>query len=182
MSMIYVTGISGSGKSSVCKELARRGYEAYDTDEGLSAWYENATGLAVARPLGAIGRTTNWYAEHSWRFVRERIEAIAARTAGKTAFICGSAANEIEVWDLFAIVIYLHIDEGTLRHRLATRSGNGFGAEQHELNAILGWYKAGTLRADYQRYGAVIIDATQSLETVVDAVVAEMEKQRHVGN
>jgi dephospho-CoA kinase len=37
MALIFITGISGAGKSTIAKELSRRGYEVYDTDEdGLS--------------------------------------------------------------------------------------------------------------------------------------------------
>lgn len=32
MSLVLITGISTSGKSSIAKELSRRGYEAYDTE------------------------------------------------------------------------------------------------------------------------------------------------------
>lgn len=102
--------------------------------------------------------------------VRGRFEAILGRDTNTYAFICGSAANENEVWDLFDVVIYLAVDERTLRHRLANRSGNDFGKEEHELRAILEWHRTGV--ADYTRYGAVVIDATQSLEAVVDKVVA----------
>ena len=39
MSLIFITGVAGSGKSAVCKELVARGFEAYDTDnDGMTAW------------------------------------------------------------------------------------------------------------------------------------------------
>jgi hypothetical protein len=40
--LVYVTGISGAGKSAVCHELKRRGYEAHDTDEENNAVWVNA--------------------------------------------------------------------------------------------------------------------------------------------
>ena len=38
MTLIYITGVAGVGKTTVLNELKRRGYEAYDADENLSSW------------------------------------------------------------------------------------------------------------------------------------------------
>ena len=41
MSLIYITGISGSGKSTVLRELAKQGYEAHGVDEeGYADWID----------------------------------------------------------------------------------------------------------------------------------------------
>ncbi|MDX6253130.1 MAG: hypothetical protein QOF10_6490 [Kribbellaceae bacterium] len=43
MALIYVTGASGAGKSTVCAELRRRGYPAFGSTEDelrrVLAWY-----------------------------------------------------------------------------------------------------------------------------------------------
>ena len=67
-------------------------------------------------------------------------------------------------------MIYLTIDEHTLRHRLASRTSNDFGRAPEELAAILTWHKVGD--ADFARFGATIIDATLPLHEVVDKVLA----------
>ena len=66
-------------------------------------------------------------------------------------------------------VIYLAIDEQTLRDRLASRTSNDFGKAPTELEAILSWHKVG--ETDYLRLGAAIIDATLPLHDVVDKVL-----------
>lgn len=33
MALIYITGMSGTGKSAVCQELTKRGYQAYEVDD-----------------------------------------------------------------------------------------------------------------------------------------------------
>ena len=39
MALIFITGVAGSGKSAVSKELVARGFEAYDTyNDGITAW------------------------------------------------------------------------------------------------------------------------------------------------
>ncbi len=50
--IIYITGIGGSGKSSVKEELKKRGYEAHDVDEGFANFFniktnEKVTALAL---------------------------------------------------------------------------------------------------------------------------------------
>jgi dephospho-CoA kinase len=43
--LIFVTGSSGAGKSTVREEFARRGFEAYDTDEHeIAQWRNKVTG------------------------------------------------------------------------------------------------------------------------------------------
>ena len=70
MKRVLLTGMSGTGKSTVINELAARGYKAVDTDDhGLSEWVavplDEPTGLAprarlsLARgphPGPAVGR------------------------------------------------------------------------------------------------------------------------------
>ena len=101
--------------------------------------------------------------------VPSKVQALAARADGRLVFLCGSTANEHEVWHLFSRVIYLAIDEQTLRDRLASRRSNDFGKAPHELEAILSWHQVG--EADYREFGAVVVDATLPLHEVVDQVL-----------
>jgi thymidylate kinase len=79
-------------------------------------------------------------------------------------------ANEIEFWDLFAAVIALDVDSGTLQRRLASRTSNDFGKSAHELAQVLSWHS--DARAAYQRAGHLIVDATKPINDVVDEVLA----------
>jgi hypothetical protein len=55
------------------------------------------------------------------------------------------------VWHLFSCVIYLAIDEQTLRARLGLRTSNDFGKASKDLEAILSWHKGA--EADCLRRG-----------------------------
>jgi adenylate kinase family enzyme len=174
MGLVYITGISGAGKSEVCKQLKRRGYSAFGTDEdGISAW-QDANGCLVDTPPRDIWRTNEWQTTHSWRYSRERLEHLAAEAADTPVFVCGTAANENAVWDLFSQVICLFLDnEDELRRRLSERSEDGFGKEPHELAAILSWNK--TNKSNYIRFGAIMVDADQTIEKVVNNVINAVE-------
>jgi dephospho-CoA kinase len=168
--LVLVTGISGSGKSAVCDELKRRGFDAHDTDsEGNAVWVRRATGEVNATPAAPPVRSPEWLAAHEWRVVVDTVEALAERAGDQAVFLCGSTANEEEVWHLFSRVIYLSIDTETLRRRVASRTTNDFGKAEHELAAILAWHSAG--EDAYRRFGAVIVDATRPLAQVVDDVL-----------
>jgi shikimate kinase len=168
--LVYITGISGAGKSAVCHELKSRGYEAHEMDqEDNAVWVNRKTG-EVTRMAGAPAvKSDAWLAEQEWRVVRRKVEALARRAHRRIVFLCGTSANEDEVWDLFSRVIYLAIDEPTLRDRLASRTSKVFGKRPNELEAILSWHKIS--EADYQRFGAVIVDATLPLHEVVEKVL-----------
>jgi len=169
MSLIYVTGNSGAGKSVVGNELRHRGHEAHDVDDdGFAVWVHCTTGVIMPR-ASMSERPAGWLEEQEWRMVPERVEELAARAEDRLAFLCGSTANDIDLWHLFAKVIYLSVDERTLRYRLETRTNNDFGKSAHEQAAILGWNSSREDR--YVGLGAVTVDATQPLGDVVDDVL-----------
>lgn len=168
MPLIWVTGISGSGKSSVATELCARGHRGVDADQdGLSVWVDRSTGAVVPSPEWGQ-RPSSWVTRHAWVLDAERVKALAANARDKHVFLCGSVENEKEVWDSFDQVICLVIDDDTVRRRLAARSNNDFGKSAEELQMVLGWNKA---QAQYREFGATIVDATVPLDLVVDAVL-----------
>jgi shikimate kinase len=167
--LVYVTGVSGSGKSTVCAELVRRGYDARDTDDGISAWFRIADGAEVPTPFADGYRTAEWCAAHEWRYSTERVVRFADAVRGGVGFLCGGAANENEVWSLVDRALYLVVDARTLRERLARRTNNDFGKASDELEAILAWH-AGA--ADHcRRYGIDPVDATRPVDEVVDDIL-----------
>jgi shikimate kinase len=178
MGLVYITGISGAGKSEVCKQLKRLGYSAFDADwDGISAW-QDTNGCLVDTPPRDIWRTHEWQTTHRWCYSRERLEHLAAEAADTPVFVCGSAANENEVWDLFSQVICLFLDNvDELRRRLSERSKDEFGNAPHELAAILSWNK--TNKSSYIRFGAIMVDADQTIEKVVNDVINANERREN---
>ncbi|HEY7148620.1 MAG TPA: AAA family ATPase, partial [Gaiellaceae bacterium] len=72
MPVVLVTGMSGTGKSAVLAELARRGHRVVDTDYG--DWVDESG------------------AERLWR--EDRIAALLDEQAGDTLFVAGCVANQ----------------------------------------------------------------------------------------
>ncbi len=173
MPLIYVTGIAGSGKSAAQKELQRRGYEAHDVDEpGIGAAYNLQTGEIVSIP-DAAERSPEWFEAHTWKMDLEAVKELKARSLHGVIYLCGRAGNESEAWRLFDKVVYLDINDDTLRWRLAVREDNDFGKTEHELQQILKRNKRA--REEFEPLGAVFIDASESLDKVVGEIVKQSQ-------
>src|SRR6202021_2141217 len=137
MSLFYITGISGSGKSEVLTELHNRGYETHGTDEdGIAAFFNRYTGDKITRPHDPEQRNAEWRAKAIWKISRKEGEGLAERAKNKDVFLCGVVENDDEVWDLFSKVIALVVDEDTLYKRITTRTNNNFGKNPEELKII----------------------------------------------
>ncbi|MEW2615812.1 hypothetical protein AB0937_37755 [Streptomyces sp. NPDC047880] len=175
MTLVWVTGNSGTGKSTVCGVLRARGYVALDADEdGFSGWIDRANGEVVTDPPYPVPR--GWLDRYGWEIVRERVMSLAEESRSRIAFLCGSAENEADVLDLFDVIVCLVIDEDVLRHRRATRTTNPFGQHPEELAAALMWNPR--MRAIYERRGETIIDATEPVTEVVDSVIQSVQELR----
>jgi dephospho-CoA kinase len=112
---VLLTGMSGTGKSAVVRELVARGYRAIDTDDG---WCE---------PL-PDGR-------QQWRVAA--IEALLAADDADMLFVAGCEENQVQFHPQFDTIILLSAPVETLVDRLATRTSNSFGKAPGELRRVL---------------------------------------------
>ncbi|MEV6302727.1 hypothetical protein AB0M02_25165 [Actinoplanes sp. NPDC051861] len=173
MTLVWLTGNSGTGKSTVCAMLRASGHVAVDADEdGFCHWIDRVGGEAVANPPDPVPE--GWLHRYGWVIDRERVEALAEESRPGIAFLCGSAENEAEIRDLLDVTVGLVIDDDTLRHRLATRTTNTFGQHPEELAAALDWNPR--MAAILEGCGAVIIDASEPVDTVVNRVMDAVQR------
>src|SRR5690242_17160753 len=121
MSTVLVTGMSGTGKSTVLAELSRRGHRAVDTDYG--GWSRE---VPAADGSGV---------EQLWR--EERIEALLAGAPGGQLFLAGCVANQVTFYPRFAAIVLLSVPEAVLLDRLASRGTNDFGKTAVDRARIL---------------------------------------------
>lgn len=176
MPLVYVTGISASGKSAAFQELRSRGFTAYGVDEdGYGRWVNRRSGADEKFPHEQRDLDIHeWYSEHEWVLDVKKLAWLKDRSRrdNKLVFLCGVAAGEAEAWEYFDLVCALVVDEATIRQRIDLRT-DAFGKQSRELAQILKWNVG--YEDTYRRFGAVIIDGTQPLSVVVDAIVAAAE-------
>jgi broad-specificity NMP kinase len=119
---VLLTGMSGTGKSTVLAELGARGHRVVDLDDD---------GWSVEVPTGD-GEAL----ELLWR--EDRVAELLRPGPDAPHVVAGCASNQGVFYDRFAAVVLLSAPVDVLRDRLATRRTNDFGKDQHELERILG--------------------------------------------
>jgi dephospho-CoA kinase len=112
---VLLTGMSGTGKSSVVRALAARGYKAVDTDDGWS------------QPL-PDGR-------QQWR--EDAIGRLLDTEDADVLFVAGCEENQAQFHPRFDHIVLLSAPVETLLERVATRTGNPYGKSPADLSRIL---------------------------------------------
>ena len=147
MKRVLLTGMSGTGKSSVIGALAARGYKAVDTDDG---WCETL-------PDG----------RQRWR--EEAVEQLLAIEDADVLFVAGWEENQVRFHPRFDVIILLSAPAEILAERLASRTSNSYGKTPGELRRVFDDLQViePLLRnaADYE------ISTTMPLNDVVTAVL-----------
>jgi dephospho-CoA kinase len=121
VAVVLVTGMSGTGKSVVLAELARRGHRVVDTDYG---------GYSEEVPSSDEG---GW--EQLWR--EDRIEALLDQHEAGVLFLSGCVANQGKFYPRFDAVVLLSAPRDVILERVARRDTNNFGKSEVERNRIL---------------------------------------------
>ena len=123
--------LSGTGKTSVCDELQRRGYHAVNGDRELA--YQ---GDPTHRRTGT-GSPRAAHEHHLWHV--DKVRALVARPRTRpVTFFCGGSRNFPTFIDLFDGVFVLEVDLDTLHRRLDERPGRRVGrATQTERELVV---------------------------------------------
>jgi gluconate kinase len=156
-----IEGVSGTGKSSICQELSRRGYAAIDGDRELAYQGDPTTGE----------KTEGFdHAHHIWHV--EKIRRLAANRDDDATFFCGGSRNFKRFIDLFDEIFILDVDADTLNERLDTRPDGEWGKRKSERELIL---RLHATKDDVPSTG-IVLDATKPLGGVVDEILSHVRK------
>lgn len=153
MKRVLITGMSGTGKSSLIASLAALGYKAVDTDDG---WCE-------AQPDG----------RQQWR--EDAIQALLATEDTSVLFVAGCEENQVKFHTWFDHIILLSAPAEVLTQRLGTRTNNPFGKSAGEYRQFLA-----DLAEVEPRLRAIAdceIDTTMPLSEVVRAILKAVDAQ-----
>jgi hypothetical protein len=166
-----IGGVSGSGKTAVCTELGRRGYQAIHGDRELAYLGDPETGT----PADGLRH------EHSASFISEhhiwhvdKVQALVANQDEAVTFFCGGSRNFSSFIDLFDGVFILEVDVDTMNRRIDERVAadpTDWGGTQAERDITARMYhtKEGVPK------NGVIIDATTPLARVVDEILRQCD-------
>jgi dephospho-CoA kinase len=156
-----VEGVSATGKTSVCHELRRRGFQAVNGDRELAYQGDPETGAAT---------DTASHHHHIWDV--DHVRALVADDREPVTFFCGGSRNFGKFIDLFDEVFVLEVDLETLHRRLDQRPPDEFGSTPSERELVLRLHRS---KEDIPATG-VVIDATRPLNDVVDGILRHVER------
>lgn len=169
MNKIYITGISGTGKSTVAKELHKKGYSVISIDEtpDLCFWINKET---KERVFGDHKLDKNFIDSHNWICNIEHLKKLILNNT-KPLFATGVVSNQADFIDLFDKTILLQCKPETFISRIENRKDNDFGKDKTAQEVILGWYKK--FENELLEKGAISISTEDSLEEVVNNIIKE---------
>ena len=169
-----IEGVSGAGKTAVCTELQRRGYQAIHGDRELVYRGDPETGLPTAPETGTP--TATWMSEHQIWDV-EKVQAFVANQEEAVTFFCGGSRNFAKFIDLFDGVFVLEVDLDTMNRRIDERVAldpTDFGGKPEERELAVRLHQT---KEDIPKNG-IIIDATAPLARVVDEILRLSDANR----
>jgi dephospho-CoA kinase len=147
MTVVLVTGMSGTGKSAALAELARRGHRVVDTDYG--GWTEGEPG-----------------SERLWDV--DRMEGLLDEHEEGVLFISGTADNQGTFYPRFDAIVLLSAPAEVVLERIAGRETNDFGKSDAERELIL--HHLATVEPLLRAGATAEIDTRAPLAEVVDAL------------
>jgi len=166
MTRVLVTGMSGTGKSTVIGGLAARGYRAVDADSAELSELVSVPDDA----LTGLGRGRDWV----WR--EDRIEALLTAAGADPLFVGGCSPNQGRFYPRFDHIVLLTAPATVIASRLATRTTNAFGKEPDELARTLQLQQ--TIEPLLRKTAGLEVDTRAPLEQVIGRILRHVLTQR----
>ncbi len=159
MKRVLITGMSGTGKSTVITRLAAL-HRAVDTDS--DAYFE------LVEPDEAT--RARFGERKDWRWREDRIAALLDADDVPALFLSGTSSNQSKFYPRFDHVVLLSAPEAVILERLRTRTTNRYAKAPAELAREL---RLRPIVEPMLRRGAdVTIDTSAPLDEVVARIAA----------
>ncbi len=169
MKRILLTGISGTGKSTLIGELAAHGYKAVDADcDEFSKWVEFKGNSDVAgSPVEA---------DRDWVWREDRIQELLSTADADVLFLSGCASNMGKFLSQFDHIVLLSAPADVIAERLRSRTNNSYGKQPDQLARVLGLRE--TVEPLLRRAATYEIDTSVYLDDIVTSILQLAQPQQ----
>ena len=169
MKRILLTGMSGTGKSTIIDELAARGYKAVDADcDEFSEWVEFIGDSGTLESPVEVDR--------DWVWREDRIQDLLSTEDTDVLFLSGCAENMPKFLPQFDHVVLLSAPADVIVERLRTRTNNLYGKHPDEIARVLGLVER--VEPLLRRAAGHEIDTSACLEDVVATLLRLVQSQQ----
>ena len=168
MAHYLIIGRSGTGKSTICRELQARGVSAFDGDKvpGMARWID----LSNNQPIEADYPGDDHIGKFDWDWDEQILADLLKNN--QHMFLCGNADNALEFYPLFDKVFILDLPPESQRQRIMARVEHDYGKDPMVQDHVI---KAqGDLLANAKALGAIPIDASPSATIIVDLILEKI--------
>ena len=152
-SRTLITGMSGTGKSTVIAELGTRGFRAIDTD--YNDWCHWVT------PPGER--------EQDWIWREDRMKHLLENAGAEPLFVAGCKSNQGKFYDRFEHIVLLSAPTELIVERITTRFNNPYGKDSRELADVLMYVE--TVEPLLRAGATLEIDTQIPIYTVVQRIL-----------
>jgi hypothetical protein len=175
MMKVLITGYPDTGKSSVAKELQRRGHIAYDT-ETMRGYMHTESGQTGARIPLPQPVPRGWFETpggYNWDIPR----VIALLNTYEDVFICALADNQETIYKEFDKIFLLKLEDIEMAHRLHSRTSTNYGKDPSEVADILTNHQPFE-KSLLSRTSAILVNTTPTVVGVVDEILSQINEVR----
>lgn len=159
-----ITGVAGSGKSTLEREFAARGFATVDIDNGFAEWRHADTD----EPLEYTPEDAGWHEVAEWTVKKDKLQQYFDEHPEQPVLVFGSFARIDTVVSMFTKIILLEYpDVETARTRIAGRP-DGYGSNPHELKRILSYIDL--YQDKMKSRGAIPLQCTLPIAELVRAI------------
>jgi dephospho-CoA kinase len=164
MKRVLLTGMSGTGKSTLTEELAARGYKAVDLDsDEWSEWVVVEFSGDATSPESPVEPGRDWV----WR--EDRVRELLSTEDAVVLFVSGCAENMSKFYGQFDHIVLLTVPDAVIVERLAARTTNPYGKRPEEVARVLGLVR--TIEPRLRRVAGYEVDTSVPLHQVVAKVL-----------
>lgn len=168
MKKVFITGISGTGKTVITEALKKRGINAFDMDmDDLCFWINKLDGKKVDYEA-KLDR--EFIDSHVWLCDIEKLKNMLSVKDG--VVMLGHPTNIDEILPFFDKFILLQCKPETFLKRILERKDNDFGKDETAQQHLLDTYEK--FERNMLDKGAISVNVEEPLDNVISSILSKL--------